>query len=190
MMRYLGVVSTDGGLVLIADASAAMHWRGIQSDDYDNLCQVFPVDSQGLMIQIKNQDGFVWDIGDSGTVDIFCDDDKKNIVLVHAWLADGNDFSTVERLALIPNQIVEPATRLKLPTGVLAVLWATESGEYIESFDTASQVENGLLDEGSLLVDAGIGYYDIFIDNVNYGDDEANRLFLVAQHFDNASNEQ
>ena len=184
-MKYLDNVDSEGGPLLIADAEVARKWRGSGNSDYDRACQVFIDDSsiQGHMVSIRQKQGLVWEIGGAGTADVFLDR-SDHLIVVRAWLDDpADEMSTLFTLAALPRTEVISLGSLEITSGVLAILWAPESGECIESLEVVEcerpTGEEMMSESSGLLVALPNGIYSCLHDEVKGLDGEARRCHLT-----------
>ena len=151
-MNHLFSLNAEGGPLLCVDASAATRWSGAEDGarDYTALC--LAIDAQpefsAKLMPIAGVSGVVWEMEGAGTADTFVYADGR-IKIVRAWLIEG---SNEEVMALTES---EPVSRVQLgvidvPSGVLAVFWAPESGRRIpQHIDAAFKRIGGTAIAGS-----------------------------------------
>lgn len=189
-MKYLHEVSAEGGPLLIADAAVARGWRGIEggdASDYRIACEMFDRDTvQGCALTIGSGQGMVWDMEGAGVADVFALD-STHVVVVRAWLDDSvnaDDFETVSRLAELPLRNALDFGSIKITSGALAILWATENGSCIGLLDIpANWRPTGEMSSESsgLLVSMPQGLYSCLHDYVQVDGSEARRCHILRQ---------
>lgn len=159
MTTHVGFVSSEGGPYLIADAATARSWRGIDGPDYNELCSRLDERADGVLNEFRlSALRFVtWEPG-VGVADVLLE--KDQVVLVYP------SNSRIELPAPMAAGCLE--VEVEVASGVLAVLWAPESGECITDEDLTiheARAPSGLLaiNESSLLVPVASGVYRCFI---------------------------
>jgi len=183
-MKYLDNVDSEGGPLLIADATVARIWRGTESSDYDRACEVFIQDSsiEGYLISVGSKQGLVWEMGGEGTADVFLEG-NDHLIIVRAWLEDPTDeMSVLTVLAALPRTQTLSLGSLEITSGVLAILWAPESGESIETLEVAESARptGEMMSEScGLLVALPNGVYSCWHDEVEHEGSEARRCHLI-----------
>jgi hypothetical protein len=185
-MRHLNTVNSEGGPMLLMDARAARAWRGIEADgsDYERAGKVFeetPV--PGGVLSLGEDQAIVWNMGGSGTAHVFVDT-AEHLVILRAWLDNPHDLETLFEMAALPWSEAVPFATLDIPSGVLAVLWAPESGECIEDEDldvVESKRPTGemAIDSSGLLVSMPSGHYQCLHDEVHAARGNARRCHLL-----------
>ena len=188
-MENLGYVSSEGGPLLIADAAIARNWQGAtldNVDDYQRACEIFDADSevQGEFIPIAESRGLIWDMGGAGTSDIFLKD-SAHLVIVRAWLDDTDDEEkAISDLAHTPLREYKDLGSLEVKTGLVAILWAPESGQCIEATDisgSAVSIDGTSIDGSGLLVKLERGAYKCLHDEFTGKHGDARRCHLIKQ---------
>ena len=187
-MENLGYVSSEGGPLLIADSAIAQNWLGATfdtQDDYQRACEIFDAEPevQGKLLTIANGMGLIWDMGGAGTSDIFLRD-STHLVIVRAWLDDPDDEAIVSTFAHTPLREHKKLGSLNIKTGIVAILWAPESGQTIEPTDisiNAAPINNLGIDGSGLLVKLPIGEYQCLSDEFTTEHGDARRCHLVKQ---------
>lgn len=192
-MRYIDNVNSEGGPFLIADATVMRDWHGSDGDgsDYERGCRVLRSDPEppGALIPIGTGEALVWNPYGAGTGDIFMDE-QGSLTIIRAWLdepegADTDDeLRTVTILASLPLTEATSLGSLEITSGVLAILWAPESGECIGSLDVdESERPTGEMATASsgLLVRIATGSYTCLHDESELEKVSARRCHLIKQ---------
>lgn len=186
-MRHLDTVSAEGGPFLLADAKVAQSWRGVEGDgsDYERACQIFYDDkgAPGGSITIDQTRAVVWEPEGAGIADVLTDQQGR-LILIRVWIDASDDTSAVLALAGLPLNAPINIGSLELTSGVLAVLWAAESGDCIETLDIAeSERPTGEMadDSSGLLVCLSKGVYSCLHDEVELNGESARRCHLIKQ---------
>lgn len=118
------------------DASVSHSWKGIEGDgcDYKEACKLFDVNPsiEGGPISIDGETGMLWEMKGPGTADAFMND---HLVIVRTWPTNPSD--TTASLYFANEPILNPFElgRLTIRTGVIAILWATENGQCVQSLN-------------------------------------------------------
>ena len=183
--RPLDTVSSEGGPLLIADAATAQNWRCFDEDkneggDYQLACDALNAAPTlpGLELQISVSRFVVWEMGGSGTANVLRISGSE-IMIVRTWLDEGNGLPTILELAALPVRKRHHFADLTVHCGVLAILWAPESGTCIETSDILEiedfQEPSGdiAISGSSLLVKLSNGNYSLFHDEVELASDES-----------------
>lgn len=189
-MKYLQEVSTEGGPLLIADAALARSWRGIEGDnksDYTRACKIFESgDPPGGAIPLGSGQAVVWDMEGPGVADVFAPN-STCMIIVRAWLDNlegSEEFDAVEKLAHVPIGVATELGILEITSGVLAILWAAEDGECIESLDIPEDgrpTGKSASEASSLLIGLHEGRYSCLHDYVHVNGNAARRCHIVRQ---------
>lgn len=180
----------------MADANVARTWRGSDggSSDYDRACLQLrsDPDAPGIQWGFNACQSIIWDPYGPGTGDAFSEGTDR-LVFIRAWLdepadADTDDeLATVSALVLLPSNEAVSLGTLEITSGVLAILWAPESGECIEPSDIESLRLNESTrpsgemssDSSGLLVKMATGIYTCFHDEIELGGSSARRCHLI-----------
>ncbi len=192
-MIYIDNVDSEGGPFLLADATVARDWRGSDGDgsDYERACRVLLADPEppGALIFVGLEQALVWDPYGAGTGDVFMNA-RGDLTIIRAWLdePDGassdDELKTVTTLAELPSGEATALGSLRITSGVLAILWAPESGECIEALDVEeNERPTGEMATGSsgLLVRVAKGSYSCLHDEFELADVSARRCHLIRQ---------
>ena len=182
-MNYINNIDTEGGSLLIADATVAQKWRGTEGDgkDYDRASK-FTDDSPAQIIDIDHELAIAWDVEGEGTVDVF--NDKQRTLIVRAWLDDEGGIGEITKLAKLPLINGINIGSVEITSGILAILWSAESGECIESLDIdqhARPTGEMATDSSGLLIRIANGRYLFVHDEVEIKDDTALRCHIILQ---------
>src|SRR5262249_8679555 len=132
-MEYIGLVSSEGGPLLLMDASIADSWHGSEGNDYDRACNLFDAtpDLEGTEIDIGKGKGILWEMGGAGTAAIF-KASESHCVVVRPWLSDPSDNNALRGLAEQPLSHPIEIGELTSSGGNMVILWAAEDGSCIE----------------------------------------------------------
>ncbi len=179
-MENVGYVSTEGGPLLIVDFNAAPGWSGVEGSDYQQVSELLLAQQEppGLQIEVGGEPALIWQMP-TGTADIWRRSDGS-IVLCRPWLHPGS--SNEELLAGLPPNEPTEVGHVRIKSGWVAIVWATEAGS-----DVARAVpRDGLgldLSVGSAGVIASLapGDYDCYHDAVDEGSESALRCFIVGK---------
>jgi hypothetical protein len=177
-MQSVGLVSTEGGPLLIVDFNAASGWSGVEGDDYERIVELLVAREEpaGLEIEIAGEPALIWQMP-TGTADVWRRPDGS-IVLCRPWLDPGSNNREV-LAGLPPNNPIEVG-RVRIKSGWVAIVWATEAGSDVAQVTP----RDGLaldLSVGNAGVIAGLprGEYDCYHDSVETGSESALRCFIV-----------
>jgi hypothetical protein len=186
-MIYLESVSSEGGPLLLADANVARKWRGVEEGghDYERACDLFDKnpDLLGGMIAIGKREGLLWELQGAGSAHIFRNN-ENNFVVVRAWLATPDDANMLLQLAQLEPQELTPLGILNVSTSILAILWATENGECIETLDVDDfERPSGEMstEEAGLLLKVKGSEYKCYHDTIRIDGNSAIRCHLIAR---------
>ncbi|WP_152603483.1 MULTISPECIES: hypothetical protein [Burkholderia] len=183
-MKIIGYVGAEGGPLLIIDAELAYRWGGIDTDDYDRVCALFDENelAEGIEIEIGDVNGLLWELNGPGVAYII--DDGVGLRLVRAWLNEGVDelaavlkFAEIER-----RQDSALIGRVVVSSKKLAVIWATENGDAIQSALGLGVDRNNKktsIDDSSIVIGVKKSFYTASCDIVSNEYGRARRLFLV-----------
>jgi len=182
-MEYLFSINAEGSPLLCLDARAAESWKGSEdgAPDYDNLCAEIGTCSEfsAIVRQIGGQRSAVWEMGGAGTADVFLRHDGA-VVVVRAWLAENTDRELIKVAIGNPDYRLEMGT-IDVPSGILAVLWAPESGERIpQELDTGVvRVPGTAVRDSVFALKLPNVCFDSYDERVYIGMSEARRLTLI-----------
>jgi hypothetical protein len=185
-LKYLDEVSTEGGLLLLADANTARAWHGTEEDgsDYQRACRLFENSAvPGSIIPVGQGQAILWDMEGSGTADVFLEE-PDHLIIVRAWMDDNDEEAVLFSLAALPLQSTTNVGSLEITSGILAIMWATESGECIESLnirESARPTGNMASEDAGLLVQLPNGRYVCLHDEVEQEDNSARRCHLIRE---------
>lgn len=192
-MEYIDYVDSEGGPFLMADAIIMRDWHGSDGDgsDYERACRALRADPEppGALISVGLEQALVWNPYGAGTGDVFINE-RGDLTIIRSWLdePDGastdDELKTVTTLAELPLGEVTAFGSLRITSGVLAILWAPESGECIEVLDVEeSERPTGEMATGSsgLLVRVAKGSYSCMHDEFELADVSARRCHLIKQ---------
>ena len=193
VMRYIDSVNSEGGPFLLADAIVMRDWHGSGGDgsDYERACQLLQSDPEppGALLPIGVGKALVWDPYGAGTGDVFMDE-QGGLTIIRAWLDEHEGASTDDELRTVTTLATLPPTgatslgSLKITCGVLAILWAPESGECIEALNVdESERPTGEMatDSSGLLVRIATGNYTCLHDEFELEKVSARRCHLIKQ---------
>jgi len=177
-MQRVGHVSTEGGPLLIVDFNAASRWFGVEGGDYERITDLLLArqEPSGLQIEIAGEPALIWQMP-TGTADVWRRSDGS-IVLCRPWLHPGSNNQ--ELLAgLRPNEPIEVG-RVRVKSGWVAIVWATESGSDVAQVTPGDGLSLDL-SVGSAGVIAGLprGEYVCYHDSVQTDSESALRCFIV-----------
>lgn len=185
-MRHLFSVNAEGGPLLLGDRQLVSTWRGADAADYDRLCDAYDATpgAPGFEFPLGAGTGVTWEMEGAGTADVFGRNDGT-LVVIRAWLADGlganEQADALRALAEARGSDALRIGTLRVPTGMLALLWAPESGAELPDEITADfeRVAKNTAIEGSVfLVKANAPGFDCTHDEVSAGGSQARRLTL------------
>lgn len=183
-MRNIGSVSSEGGPLLLADANTARLWHGVEEDgsDYKRACSLpDSFSNPGGPLLIGQDYGIIWRLGGAGTAHVFANSENQ-FLLVRAWL-HSNSIESLFELAGVAMQQSSAFGELEIASGILAILWATESGECIKTLDVSVSIRpSGIMatESAGLLVSVPKGCYTCIHDEVQLPDGQsARRCHLI-----------
>lgn len=135
-MKSIGTISSEGGPLIVADLDNARLWPGLE---------VLPAGlddglGEGELREVlcDGRPYLLWDIGGSGTADVF--QDTHAVLLVRAWLEMNPAEDSLAREAEMISDFAQcreasvPQTSiatLEVPSSRIAVWWAWESGDIL-----------------------------------------------------------
>jgi hypothetical protein len=184
-MKFLGTVSSEGGPILLADASVAQAWNGVHGDgsDYERVCVLLDQTPDGARILIGSGEGLLWDAGGPGTVDIVRKSSSE-LVLFRSW--SDIPLEAMQAAAIDGSRlpVASDATRLgRLRVdSALAILWSVESGRGVDSSGREEvSIPRKLSVGGSgLVVTLNPGVYAITCDGLVLPEGWARRCIIAA----------
>jgi hypothetical protein len=181
MLDYVDNVDSEDGPLLIADARAARLWRGSDGNgsDYERAYKPLLSGAPGTTIPIDSHQAVIWELGGAGTADVFYEK-RVQIRIVRAWV-DNKDI--IDVLADAPlNKNHTNLGAIEVSSGVLAILWAPENGQCIESLRVSqSSRPSGEMatDSAGLLLKVPKGQYTCLHDEVEKGGEAARRCHII-----------
>lgn len=135
-MQILGTVSSEGGPFSWRTRSQSGPGGG---HDYARLCAALDhAPPAGMTWHFGNCAGVVWSPGGPGTAHLV-QLDAASLVIVRGWFDGDNEGweAAVLECARIPRANADSLGAVKVPSGVLVVLWAPEDGECVTAADVA-----------------------------------------------------
>lgn len=182
-MKPIFEVSGEGGPLLLVDARAARSWRGADegSGDYEKLCQSFDAndDLEGFEIVVEAHPAVSWEMAGGGTAYVF-QLGGGQLRLVRAWLGEDTD-EELEQLAALEAPERVAIGDIDVSSGVLALLWAPESGETIpgELSKDFAEVEDTAMGGSAFVLKVAHRRYRCWHDEVSTNTSNARRLTLI-----------
>lgn len=182
-MNHLFSINTEGGPLLCADTDAARRWKGSEagSDNYEDLCARFDASPElaATIVTIGEHPAVAWEMSGPGTADVFRSSDGL-IRIVRAWV-DEDTPEELEKLASLDAPSHVEVGEIEIPSGLLAVLWAPESGQRIplSTEHDVQRVSGTSLDDSAFLLKVSSQRYRCQHDEVNVGVSRARRLTLI-----------
>ena len=181
-LKKVGTVSSEGGPLLVVEATIARSWRGADNDDYERACEILSTEpmAEARLISIANGEGLIWDMGGPGISDVFLKS-STHLVVVRTWIDDPDDTQTIAVFANAPLQKHQSLGSLVFKTGIATILWAPESGEGIAptNFGDSISIEGLSVGGSGLLVKLEPGNYRCLHDEISGEFGEARRLHLI-----------
>ena len=164
-MDYVGTVSSEGGPFLLADGRAIRVWRGVQTRDYEKLCDELSAAAPtwGIAVTVDGRDAVAWE-PEGGCIAHMYSASPRSLVLVRVYTSELGRADSVRAAGIrAPVGAADHIGRIEIDTGVLAALWAPESGACVQDEDlagTSPRPSGALVIEGScLLVRLASGRY-------------------------------
>ncbi|MEO7715899.1 MAG: hypothetical protein ABIY70_06845 [Capsulimonas sp.] len=188
-MEFLGIVSGEGGPLIIGDAAVVQQWRGIEDGgaDYERCCAPLDRDAnlQGYALAVGNGVALIWEMQGGGTADLF-QKSPSEIVIVRTWLDRADDEEVVIDLLAVAPSIAPPVflCEIAITSGVCAVLWSPEDGQCIESMEVGESMRmtgEMAMEESGLMFPVTPGVYQCFHDEVAVEGGTARRCRLKAK---------
>jgi hypothetical protein len=182
-MNHLFSINTEGGPLLCADMDAARCWKGSEagSADYEDLCARFDATPKlaATLITVGDHPAIAWEMCGPGTADVFRSTDGL-IRIVRAWV-DEDAQEEIEKLAAHDAPSHVEVGEIEIPSGLLAVLWAPESGQRIplSTEQDVQRVSGTSLNDSAFLLKVSSSRYRCQHDEVNVGVSRAVRLTLI-----------
>jgi len=182
MLKHLGYINTEGGPILVMDASLCRFWRGAAGDgtDYLRVCQSFDrnPNQAGAPISIGDSHAMLWEMEGAGTADAFIND---HLVILRTWPCDPRDNTVPRKLAAEPLATGSELGQIQVPTGILVILWAAENGDCVKSLDVSENgrpAGNMAMGSAGLILRLGKGIYNCVHDRLETSLGTARRLHL------------
>lgn len=176
-------INAEGGPLLLVDAHAATSWRGAldESKDYETLCAKFDAnrDLEGFATVIDAQKSVAWEMVGGGTAFLF-QLGGGQLRLIRAWM-DEDTMEELEQLALVDAAQCVAIGDIDVPSGLLAVLWAQESGEPVPH-DISGEFESvagTAMDNSTVVLRVAHHHYRCWHDTVSINTSSARRLTLI-----------
>jgi hypothetical protein len=182
-LNPIASINAEGGPLLLLDARAATSWRGAldESKDYENLCAVFDAqpDLQGYETVIGAQRAVAWEMVGGGTADVFQLGGGR-LRVVRAWIEEDTS-EELEQLALADATTCVAIGDIHVPFGLLAVLWAPESGEPVPTDISGDlqYVEETAVNNSAVVIKVAHQHYRCWHDTVSIKTSSARRLTLI-----------
>ena len=125
--HLVGVVSTEGGPLLIADRELASGWTGALGTDYQRACDLFDADPDmpGGPVALDGGWGLLWDMP-TGTAEVWRRG-AAQLTISRPWVDPEEDVS--EQLANLPRRRSVPFGQLEIRSGWMLIVWAAPSGQ-------------------------------------------------------------
>jgi hypothetical protein len=178
-MHLLGTVSTEGGPILIADFEAASKWSGIDGEpsDYERLIGHLEVagDAPGLQIDLAGIPAIAWQMP-TGTAEIWRRG-KDSLLISRPWLEEGSHSAA--HLAGLPAKNPVRIGTLRIESGWLVVVWATEAGKDFAVAPEEARTLNLSVEKSGLVAGLPHGAYECFHDEVSDGSESTQRCFVL-----------
>jgi hypothetical protein len=180
-LEWLGVVSTEGGPLLIADREVVVDWNTVLGDDTDYRRACEPLDRspqmRGFQLDVAGEAAIVWDIP-TGTSDVWRRS-PRSVVLSRCWV-DRDDESARRSVASLPPVDPLGLGTFKLESGWVVIIWAAESGPDVAKQAPSPALALNLSVGGSgIVVDMPRGDYAVYCDEVTEGSTRSLRAFIV-----------
>lgn len=161
-----GYVSGEGGPLLMCDSLDARRWHGNVggATDYDRACAFFDEHSEppGGMIALQGSFGILWEMRGAGSAFVYQSEDRSEIYIVRSWSDNEIDDDILEIVSTTRSS-VQSIGALNIVTGMVAIFWAVESGQF-EPFGIVSSPfrpvgDDPALDDSALIVPTLCGQY-------------------------------
>jgi len=182
-MKHLFSINTEGGPLLCLDARAATGWKGCEagSTDYENLCARLNAQPElaATVFTVGERSAVAWEMSGPGTADVF-ETDEGRIRIVRAWL-DEDRAEEIEQLASADASSNQNLGEIEIPSGLLAVLWAPESGQKIplSTERDVQRVPGTSIDDSAFVLKVPSRRFRCAHDEVRVGAALARRLTLI-----------
>ena len=176
-MENIGYVSTEGGPLLIVDFKSAPGWTGIEGD-YQRVTDRLNAgkNNYGIQVEIGGKPAVIWEMP-TGTADVWRDS-EDSLILCRPWLDLNSDSDEV--LASLPPKDPTRIGRVRIYSGWVVVVWATETGEDIAANLPAEGRQLDLsVGSAGVIARLGPGEYDCCSDRVALGSESAVRCFIA-----------
>jgi len=175
-MDYVGTVSSEGGPFLLADGRAIRVWRGLQTRDYEKLCDDLSAAAPmwGIAVTVDGRDAVAWE-PEGGCIAHMYGTSQHSLVLVRVFTSELGRADAVRDAGIrAPVGATDDIGRIDIDSGILTVLWAPESGACVLDKDLAGtnpRPSGTVVIEGScLLVRLEPGRYRCAADSVDVED--------------------
>jgi hypothetical protein len=182
-MKHVFSINAEGGPLLCLDARAATSWKGSQSGstDYENLCARFDAQPElaATVLTIGEHSAVAWEMSGPGTADVF-EAAEGRIRIVRAW-PDEDTPEEIEQLASADAPSHVDVGQIEIPSGLLAVFWAPESGEKIplSTERDVQRVPGTSIDDAAFVMKVPSRRFRCEHDEVRVGAALARRLTLI-----------
>ena len=172
----LGDVSTEGGPLLLADRAALADWSGVDGDDYGRLCDALLVaQPRALSVDLSGSAALAWNVP-TGTAEVWRID-PRSVLLARTWVDEEEDIA---RLAKPPMDHGESLATIRITSGWLVVLWATEPGAGVLEVEPRDGLSVDLSVGGAaLVIQLPPGDYECRGDEIEVGTASAWRCLVA-----------
>jgi hypothetical protein len=175
--HLVGVVSTEGGPLLIADRELAAGWTGAFGTDYQRACDLFDADPDvpGGPVALNGGWGMVWDMP-TGTAEVWRRG-AAQLTISRPWV-DPDDV-TSGQLADEPPRRAARFGQLEIRSGWLLIVWAAEEGREASFTAPGDGVALDLsIGHAGLIVAVPVGQYALAHDEVEIASGSSRRCFI------------
>lgn len=173
----VGVVSTEGGPLLIVDRELAAGWTGAFGTDYQRACDLFDADPDvpGGPVALDGGWGMVWDMP-TGTAEVWRRG-SGGLTISRPWVEPEHDIS--RQLAEDPPRQVVRFGQLEIRSGWLMIAWAAEEGREVSFIEPGDGVALDLsVAHAGLIVALPAGQYALAHDEVEIVSGSSRRCFI------------
>jgi len=121
------LVSFEGGPIIIGVPELLSSWEGIESADYESLCELFDADESTKVVCIpgKEHECLAADFGGPGTIRVFRN--GSSLVLVRAWHKDPDSDAIYTEAVMAEARYSDLNGMIEFSSDTIAIAWAAES---------------------------------------------------------------
>lgn len=182
-ISHLGLVSTEGGPILIVDKEGASAWRGATGDggDYERAIEVFDTNPHlhAAKTSVGAYSAFTWDVP-TGTISVWR---VAQDSLLMEWGSDATEAPHAEHGAPRSQAILG---ELEVRSGWIVIAWSAEPLDEVQGITPTDGLSLALsVGQAALVVKLPVGEYEaIQLDDRDNDTPRGQALLIRSRHFE------